>query len=388
MQSKVILCFIDYYVPSIKAGGSTRSLNNLISNLCNDYIFLVFTRDRDILDKSIFSNILPNQWNQLPKHKVFYASPKELNIFKITKIILSTRCDCIYLNSFFSYKMTLLPLIINLFFLNNRKKVIVAPRGEFSEGALKQKKIKKINYLNFVKIFRLFDNVSWQASSKIEQRDIVLSYPKSKSKIFIASDFISLSSFSNFKKDTYSLRQPGPLRVIFLSRITPKKNLHFLLNLLLKVKGALILNIYGPIEDLKYWDNCKSLILNMPPNISVKYKGAVNPNHSLRTFSCHDVFIFPTLGENFGHVIFESLISGTSVISSNKTSWQETHSGFLEILDLDEPNLWIKLIEKWITYDDSRLLKNRRASIAFANKFINRNNALSENKNMFNKLLR
>lgn len=387
MQPKIILCFIDFYSPSLKAGGSTRSLNNLISGLCDDYIFLVFTRDRDISDKNSFSNISANEWNQLHNHKVFYAGPSRLNIFYIAKIIMSSNCDCIYLNSFFSYKMTFLPLLINLFFLHKAKKIIIAPRGEFSKGALSLKSIKKTTYLNLIKLFKIFDNVKWHASSLYEQEEIIRAYSKSKGKIFIASDLFSFPNFSNYKGKTSNSRRPGGLRVIFLSRITPKKNLYFLLDLLKKVKGNLILNIYGPIEDKKYWDLCEKLIINMPSNIKVKYKGAVLPKQSLRVFSYHDVFIFPTYGESFGHVIFESLASGTSVILSNLTPLQTSHSGVLEILELDKPDLWLNSIEKWTNYDDTKLLKNRKLSLTFASKLINNKNALIENNSMFKNLL-
>ena len=40
-------------------------------------------------------------------------------------------------------------------------------------------------------------------------------------------------------------------------------------------------------------------------------------------YSKYDVFLSPTLGENYGHAIFESLINGLPVIISNKTIWDK-----------------------------------------------------------------
>lgn len=34
-------------------------------------------------------------------------------------------------------------------------------------------------------------------------------------------------------------------------------------------------------------------------------------------------FLFPTLGENYGHVIFEALAAGCPVIVSDQTPWQD-----------------------------------------------------------------
>lgn len=40
----------------------------------------------------------------------------------------------------------------------------------------------------------------------------------------------------------------------------------------------------------------------------------------------HDLLLMPTLGENFGHVIPEALISGCPVLISDRTPWRELES--------------------------------------------------------------
>ena len=60
----------------------------------------------------------------------------------------------------------------------------------------------------------------------------------------------------------------------------------------------------------------------MPDNISVNYCGVLNYESINRAFLSNDVFLFPTLGENFGHVVFESMSAGCVPIISNKTPWQ------------------------------------------------------------------
>ena len=44
-------------------------------------------------------------------------------------------------------------------------------------------------------------------------------------------------------------------------------------------------------------------------------------NQVISTFGLYDAFVFPTLGENFGHVIAESLASSCPVICSDQTPW-------------------------------------------------------------------
>src|SRR5699024_8536433 len=86
--------------------------------------------------------------------------------------------------------------------------------------------------------------------------------------------------------------------------------------------GNVSLDVYGPIEDTSYWERCKNDIRKLPSNIRVDYKGLIPHNLVLSTFEKYHFFLFPTHGENFGHVISESLISGTPVIISDQTPWR------------------------------------------------------------------
>ena len=43
----------------------------------------------------------------------------------------------------------------------------------------------------------------------------------------------------------------------------------------------------------------------------------------IETFSKYDVFLFPTKGENYGHVIFEALAGGCIPIISDQTPWND-----------------------------------------------------------------
>jgi len=108
-----------------------------------------------------------------------------------------------------------------------------------------------------------------------------------------------------------------------LSRISKKKNLHQALIFLKQIENKYKINfsLIGPIEDESYWNKCKLIINKLPKNIKVDYLGAV-PNHELSVFlKKFHVLLFPTLNENYGHVIIESLQFGNPVIISNNTPW-------------------------------------------------------------------
>ena len=85
----------------------------------------------------------------------------------------------------------------------------------------------------------------------------------------------------------------GTAHIVFLSRISRKKNLDFALKLLSRVLGQVRFDIYGPIEDRIYWQDCLAWIKRLPPPIHVDYKGPVNAEHVLEIFSQYHLFLFP-----------------------------------------------------------------------------------------------
>ena len=60
----------------------------------------------------------------------------------------------------------------------------------------------------------------------------------------------------------------------------------------------------------------------MPSNIRVNYKETIENDKVYGLFQQYHFMFMPTTGENFGHVIFESLVAGCPVIISDKTPWR------------------------------------------------------------------
>lgn len=100
------------------------------------------------------------------------------------------------------------------------------------------------------------------------------------------------------------------------------KNLNYALQVLTTVTENIQFDIYGPLEDQGYWAECESLISHLPDNVSISYCGSVMPADVQNTFSQYDLFFFPTKGENYGHVIAESVSMGTPVLLSDQTPWK------------------------------------------------------------------
>lgn len=381
MKSKtIILCLISEYLPGFRSGGPIRSIANLVDQLGDKFEIFIICRDRDLSETLSYPNIKINQWNKMGKAKVFYASRQMTGLTGMIKLLKETRYDILYLNSFFSFSFTIIPLLIRYFGIVKLKPCAIAPRGEFSKNALALKKSKKFLYLWVVKLFGLYNDLYWQASSHFELLDIRRALNRVPKKIKIVSDLISVPRL-NLKKSLNI--KPSNFKIIFLSRISPMKNLDYLIEIIAKVKKPLEFSIFGPKLDLKYWNKCQRLLKKLPSHIKVNINEEVSPSKVQQVFSKYDLFAFPTKGESFGHIILESLSAGTPVLLSDKTLWREDKLSGLQTLPLNK-NLWTNTIEKWAELTQDKLFKRRKAALSYAKKIIIRNKkSLIENNFFF-----
>jgi len=362
---KKILVLLPYYKPSIKAGGPVKSLCNLVGALGSEFEFLIITRDRDIGDSEAFVNVESNKWVDVGGVSVFYASPEQLVFFRVSEIIKGTAHDILYLNSFFSFEFSIKPLLAMKIGLLPKASVLLAPRGEFSSGALKLKRIKKILFIWLAKKVGLHEGVFWHGSTAFEKKDIVSTLNIAPCFVRIAKN-IPASCDVIVKSDSVANGVAvNAIKIVFLSRITPKKNLDFALNVLAEVKVPVRFDIYGPKEDEGYWFRCLKLIATLPNWIRVEYKSELHPDEVSGMFQKYDLFLFPTLGENYGHVIAESMSVGTRVLISNLTPWQNLEKDNLGwSFSLGNLNDFVTVINdlKKVTFDERKYISERGRS--------------------------
>lgn len=312
-----------YYVPGVKGGGPIQSIKNIVDNLSDMFDFYIVTTDRDLGDDKPFKNIKTNKWSQVGKASVYYIDKKTLTWKTVKSLISSIDYDVIYLNSFFSYKYSIIPIVLKNIRKIPNKPIVLAPRGEFSDGAINLKRFKKLLYLRVSKALKLYDGISWHANTYLEESDIKKIFGDN---INVTTAMNLTGNYHDVKYTKNIVKNSGELRIVYVSRIHPMKNLLQALEILKNFGDKIQFNIYGPIEDSYYWEKCKRIISQMPKNIIVKYNGLV-PNNKLPYIYKHNhVFILLTLGENFGHAISEALIGGCPVIISDRTPWKNLDS--------------------------------------------------------------
>ncbi|MDQ1298054.1 MAG: hypothetical protein QG558_593 [Campylobacterota bacterium] len=341
-----ILTFVSYYLPGYKAGGPLRTIANMVEHLGNDFEFWIVTRDRDLGDTVPYADVIINEWNDVHGAKVFYLSPDRQTLNGIADIINATPHDLMYLNSFFDPLFTLKPLIARRLGYVKDVPIVLAPRGEFSAGALRLKSIKKKVYIHAARVLGLYNNLYWHASSVHEVEDIRREFALKDDVVLTALDLPTKVSHNDFA-DSRSNVDHERLRIVFLSRISPMKNLDYALRILKQVRAKVKFDIYGPIEDKGYWELCEELIHLLPANIDVSHRGPVHPDDVAKIFAQYDLFLFPTRGENYGHVIAESLNVGTPVLISDQTPWKNLENdGLGWDIPLDDMSAFINVIER------------------------------------------
>ena len=384
----IILCFADYYLPGYRSGGPVRSISNFVDCFGDEYDIRIVTRDRDFLSPASYPDIRIDDWNHVGRASVFYASKRFLSFFGVLKLLRSTTHDVLYLNSFFSYRFTAFPLLARKLKLASNQPCVIATRGEFSTGALVLNAQKKSIYLAIVKAFGLFTRLHWQASSEYEYADIRRVLGAVSSSIFIAPDLppMELSPDTLGFTSRFIVKSDAPLRIVFLSRITPKKNLEFLLKSLCLVRECIELAIYGPLEDLDYWTRCQALISKLPLNISVEYCGEIDASHVIEIFSGFELFVFPTFGENYGHVVLESLTSGTPVLISDQTPWSASPDGAVSILPLADPLYWAEALDRYARLSADERLRLKSLASNYARDYLQECDVVQKTRHLFSSL--
>ena len=232
------------------------------------------------------------------------------------------KSDVVYIQYIFHYTV-LLALTFSVF---QNKKIIICPRGSFSNFTLSNKFpiIKSLWIFMFIRPF--VHKIIWQASSYLEEQDILRKF--SNTKVKIINDGVDYSSFQHAKEFTrekivhqFTKRDFSQVSHLFFSMGRLHKIKCF--NVLIEAFALFIhdninakLIIAGADDGVK--EELLSQIKDLNLSDSVFLIGAINFEDKKLLLSNCDVFSLASEFESFGIVIAESLACGTPVVVSNK----------------------------------------------------------------------
>ena len=342
----IVLTFLACYLPGYKSGGPVRTIANMVDQLGDEFAFRIVTRDRDRGDAEPYSTIEVGKWNSVGKAEVLHLPPEQQKLRSVAGILRRVPHEVLYLNSFFDPVFTIYPLLARRVGLAPSNNTIVAPRGEFSRGALELKWIKKNAYIHGARLAELYRDVVWQASSEHEIEDIRRVMRGEGRRACVAPNMPSSAKNGFIATHSVEKETGDELEVLSLSRITPMKNLKYALGVLRQVNVPVRFDIYGPVADKDYFNRCQRVVEQLPSHVRVRYCGEVPHEEVVSRMVEADLFFLPTRGENYGHVVAEAISAGTPVLISDQTPWRNLEAkGVGWDLPLSDEGRFVQAIE-------------------------------------------
>ncbi|MFN9993716.1 MAG: glycosyltransferase family 4 protein, partial [Phycisphaerales bacterium] len=185
---------------------------------------------------------------------------------------------------------------------------------------------------------------------------------------------------------TFNL-EPQRHRVLFLSRLSPKKGADRLLRaaaLLSDINADFILA--GPADSDEYESELKQLARELNVEGAVRFVGMVRGDDKYALFRAADVFVLPTSQENWGFVILEAMASGVPVITTKGVDiWPELQrSGGARIVETDVETLATAI--RSLLEDRTLRLTMGQAGREWVRTTFDRENILSSYENLYQSL--
>ena len=353
-----ILLISGGFFPGKKYGGIVTSRLNFCEALKSVFDIYVLTSNHDYNSNVVYENIDAG-WNGFRGYQLQYINDKQFGGKYIKTIIDSIKPDLIYMSgtitSFFKY---------NRFALKYAKKrnipCLISPDGDLGTNALSIKTSKKRFAAFICRFFKVFDKVFFYTTSK-EEKDNLISFLKINQTFVYEGTNISYPIIS---RDPI-IKKKNSLRAIYSSRIHKQKNLLFVLKCFQQLRlDNLYLDIYGEIEDLDYWKECKSII---DTNKNIKYLGLLDIDEARDIYKRYDCLLMPTLGENYSHTIEESIMCGCPVLlTKGVTPWDSINgeAGFL--FDENDQKAFISLVNMLYSFDNNEYSEIQKTTRTYA----------------------
>lgn len=328
--------------PQKNSGGPPVSIMNVVKALKDDFSIYIISKNHELNDDKPLEGILPG-WNQFDFGKAYYVPKGEHTFKNITSLIEEVSPDVIYQNSFFSADDVLPVLAYKK--KHKKVKVVVAPRGEFRPIRIN---FKKTVYAKLLHYAGLLEDVYFQglAEEECEHIERFLKIPADRNLNIPNLSIVSDNDGKVLEKKS------GCVKFVYIARVHPVKNTLKAIEWLGQTQGDVQYDIYGPIEDDAYWQQCEEAISKLADNVTVNYKGVLDHNLVGETITKYHAFLMPTTGEGFGHSIVEAMLMGRPVIISDQTPWTDVNGNGGYAISLDDEEAFINAMNEIIATDE------------------------------------
>jgi glycosyltransferase involved in cell wall biosynthesis len=196
-----------------------------------------------------------------------------------------------------------------------RKPLIISPRGMLGSAALQFSSLRKRVFWRGLQGSSVRGAQCLHATSMQEYHDIRefgLRHP-----IAIVPNGIDVPAYDPLRKDNTVRR-----RVLYLGRLHPKKGMDQLIAAWARVEDRhpnWQLDIVGPLNG-SYPDELRRMIAQTGIK-RVHLLGPLYGADKTKAYQRSDLFVLPTLNENFGNTVAEALALGVPVITTKGAPW-------------------------------------------------------------------
>lgn len=254
-------------------------------------------------------------------------------------------------------------LMVSNYGRKNKIPYVINPRGDTELARINYDWIKKIKKHLAWRIYgkQIVDNAACViATSEQEYRSIRTL--GSGVPVAIIPNGIELGAFPK----TVIHNHPEKKVLLFLSRINPIKGIDYLIDAWSKLpchlRNEWELHIAGNSDPKDYINSLEKRVKELHLKDSVRFVGAITGDAKIRKYQDSNLFILPTLNENFGNVVAEAMMCECPVITTTNAPWsciKEDNCGWW--IDLSVENLVQVLVESMSLSDEERHILGKKA---------------------------
>lgn len=262
-------------------------------------------------------------------------------------------------------------LLVSKYGKKNNIPYVINPRGDTEIARINYNTAKKIKKKLAWWLYSktIVDNAACVIATSHQELDSIRSLG-SKVPIAIIPNGIELDVFP--EKIVHNHTQKKTL--LFLSRINPIKGIEFLIDawhrLPLTFRSDWELHIVGNSDPEDYINSLKTKIKALNLQESIKFLGPLSGAAKMQKYQNSNLFILPTLNENFGNVVAEAMMCECPVITTFNAPWsclKENNCGWW--INLSVSDLVDTLKESMSLSDEERHLMGTRARQTIIEKY-------------------
>jgi len=233
---------------------------------------------------------------------------------------------------------------------------VINPRGDI-----------EITRINFGRVKKIKKKLAWSLYGKSMVNSaacIIATSERERNSIFDLGCKVPVALIPNgIELDAFPdpvVHKHGRKRVLlFLSRINPIKGIEYLIEAWSRLPESLRsdweLHIAGNSDPVEYQVSLEKEVNRLHLQDSIRFTGPLFGEDKMRKYRDSDLFVLPTLNENFGNVIAEAMMCECPVITTRNAPWScliEDKCGWW--IDLSVDNLVCALMDSMSLTDSER----------------------------------